>query len=575
MARSTVPPLNRQVAIVQRRLFFQDLLNRLIVGWLAALVLTAAWFLLQPLLFADPWTYLRWTVLGGLLGLSTVVAALLAWFRAPDRLTSALFLDERFKLKERVTTGLMLTPEETNSPAGMALLEDVNQRVVRLPVGTKFPVRLPKMAALLPLGAGLLLLLAVFYNPRIGQAQDDDKKPLSTDPVVAQEIKDQLKQLQKKAKPLLDRPRSPELDRLDEERDKLSRAKTETREEAKEVVKQMGTLEEQLQQRDKELARRADALREQMRQADRLANKTQKEGPAQKMNKALDQGDFKKAQKEAEMLAKQLQAEEQAERLRKKLQDPNLTKEEKEKIQKELEKVEGQKLSQKQKEQMQEQLKDLQEKIDRLSRDAKKREQELRDMEAKGQISKEQLERELDQLKDNLGKIDPQTLKELKDLAEKLGECQQCLCEGKDCDASKKLGECAGKLAKLDLNGEQKELARQLAMLQEARQCICQALDGNPRPASGRRPDGKEHETKSQEARSRSELDKGQLQIVDHVPGQGLKTLRNQAELTEEIRQAAQAAPEAIDRQRLPRSASDMARGYFEKLRGPEKKSEK
>jgi hypothetical protein len=42
--------------------------------------------------------------------------------------------------------------------------------------------------------------------------------------------------------------------------------------------------------------------------------------------------------------------------------------------------------------------------------------------------------------------------------------------------------------------------------------------------------------------------------------------------LTEEIRRAALEAPEAIDRQRLPRSASDMARGYFEKLRGPDKK---
>jgi hypothetical protein len=40
--------------------------------------------------------------------------------------------------------------------------------------------------------------------------------------------------------------------------------------------------------------------------------------------------------------------------------------------------------------------------------------------------------------------------------------------------------------------------------------------------------------------------------------------------MREEIRQASQEAPEAIDRQRLPRSASDMARGYFEKLRGPD-----
>ena len=42
-----------------------------------------------------------------------------------------------------------------------------------------------------------------------------------------------------------------------------------------------------------------------------------------------------------------------------------------------------------------------------------------------------------------------------------------------------------------------------------------------------------------------------------------------------EIRRASQEAPEAIDRQRLPRSAGDMARGYFDKLRGDRDKKEK
>jgi DNA repair exonuclease SbcCD ATPase subunit len=336
----------------------------------------------------------------------------------------------------------------------------------------------------------------------------------------------------------------------------------------------MGTLEEQIQKRDKELARRVDALKAQMKQAERLANKQQKEGPAQKMNRALDQGDFKKAEKEAEMLAKQLQDEEKADLLRKKLKDPNVPKEEKDQAQKELDRLEGQKLTQEQKEQLMEQLKDLQEKIERLSRDARKRDQELRDLAARGKISQEQLERELDELKENLDKIDPKTLEELKDLAAKLGECRKCLGEGKEGEAAAKLGECAGRLAKLDPNGERKDLARQLAMLQEARRGICQALDGN-NPASGQRPEGKEHETRAQDVRSRSDFDKGKLQIVDQVPGQGLKTLRNQAVLSEEIRHAAQAAPEAIDRQRLPRSASDMARGYFEKLRGPDKPDKK
>ncbi len=570
MARAPVPPLNLQVASVQRRLFLQRLLNAVVAGWLIAMAVAAGWFLLQPLLFQNPPPNLRWIVLSCLLGLATLGAIGIAWFRSPDRLHAALALDERFRLKERVTTGLMLSPEETASPAGQALLADVNQRVQGLSVNEKFPLSFPRTATLVPVGAVLLLLLAVFYNPHIGQAVDDDQKPLTDNLAVAQEIKEQLRQLKKAPRPA-ERPRSPELEKLDEDRDRLSRAKTETREEAKDVVKQMGNLEEQIQQRDKELARRADALKAQMKQAERLANKAQKEGPAQKMDRALEQADFKKAQQEAEMLAKQLQDEDQAERLRKKLNDPNLSREQKEQIQKELDQLEKKKLTQQQKDQLQEQLKDLQDKIDRLSRDAKQREQELRDMAAKGQISPEQLEQELDQLRENLPQIDARTLQELKELADLLGQCQACLREGKEGEAADKLAECAGKLAKLDANGERKDLAQQLAQLQEARRMLCQALDGN-NPAAGQRPEAKEHDTQARDVRSRSEFDKGRLQIVDHVPGQGLKTLRNQAELSEEIRQAAQAAPEAIDRQRLPRSASDMARGYFEKLRGPDKK---
>jgi hypothetical protein len=70
-------------------------------------------------------------------------------------------------------------------------------------------------------------------------------------------------------------------------------------------------------------------------------------------------------------------------------------------------------------------------------------------------------------------------------------------------------------------------------------------------------------------------MDKGRLQVIDHVPGDGFKGPRKPAEMTEEIRRASQEEPEAIDRQRLPRSASDMARGYFEKLRGPERDGKK
>jgi hypothetical protein len=164
---------------------------------------------------------------------------------------------------------------------------------------------------------------------------------------------------------------------------------------------------------------------------------------------------------------------------------------------------------------------------------------------------------------------------DLKDIAQKLGECRKCLQEGKDGAAAQKLAEAAAKLGQCDPNGEAKDLAEHLKQLQEAKKAMCQALDGKPIPAAGRRPEGPGHETGHTEERLRSQLDKGRLQVVDHVPGDGFKGPRTPDQLKEEIRRAAQEAPEAIDRQRLPRSASNMARGFFEKLRGPEQDGKK
>src|SRR5262249_8667129 len=84
-----------------------------------------------------------------------------AMLRAPSKLAAALFLDERFGLKERVTTSLTLAPEEEASPAGQALLADVNQRVSDLDVGSRFPVRMSWTAALIPLGVVALVLVTL------------------------------------------------------------------------------------------------------------------------------------------------------------------------------------------------------------------------------------------------------------------------------------------------------------------------------------------------------------------------------------------------------------------------------
>jgi hypothetical protein len=581
MARPTATPLDRQLARARRRLIALALLHALAWGWVGALVLGAGWFLIQPYLVAEAPAGLRWYVLGGLAGAGTLVAVVLAGLRAPAPLAAALALDERFGLKERVTTALTLEPAQVSSPAGQALLADVNARVQPLRVADRFPLRLPRVAALVPALGLLLALIALFWNPAGPAGSAGAEQPLAVEPAVQADLDRKLKQLEKKArlKQPADRPKSAEMERLEAELDKLAHKPPRTREEARAMVKDLTGAEDQVKKRDKELAQRAQALKEQMRQLDRLTKKQARDGPAKKLEKALDQAEFRKAKEEAERLGQQLEANEQAERLRKKLKEDRLSEEEKREAREQLEKLKDQELSRAEREQLEKQMQDVRDKLERLTRSDAAREA-LRELHRQGLINQEQLDRELEQLEKNDGQLDAQTKKTLEEVAKKLREAHQCLKEGKDGEAAQKLKEAGELLEKLDAQGECRALAQQVRDLEAARQALCRALDGAPKPApggpggpaAGPRPESKEGETGAKEEWVHSDLDKGRLQVIDHVPGDGFKGPRKPAEMSEDIRRAAQEAPEAIDRQRLPRSASDMARGYFDKLRGDRKK---
>ena len=65
--RSPLPAtLERQLARVSRRLFFQTFLDTLVWCWTGALVLGAVWFLAQPAIVSEAAPWLRWAVAGGL-----------------------------------------------------------------------------------------------------------------------------------------------------------------------------------------------------------------------------------------------------------------------------------------------------------------------------------------------------------------------------------------------------------------------------------------------------------------------------------------------------------------------------
>jgi hypothetical protein len=571
MSRSTAN-LERQLGRVRRRLFLGVLLNTLVWSWVVALAVAAAWFVAQPWLFPAGGLGLRAAVAGGLVGAGSVAGLLLACLRGPSRVEAALALDERFRLRERVTTSLTLREEEISSPAGQALLEDVEHHLAPLRVSERFPVTIPwRQAVLVPVVVTVLVLLAFFWNPEWMTNPATAGDLIAQSPEARAEIESKMQVLAKRPKSA-DQRRSPEAEEIEAELEKFVRKPHDTEDAVRDRIKEASELEAKIRKQQQADADRAQAVKERMEQIERLKKRKpeeKKDGPGKDLDKALTDADFQKAQEEAERLSRKLADQAEAEQLKKKLEDEGnrIQPEEREQMEERLKKKQKNQLNEKEKEQLEEQLQDLKERVERLSRETDDEAKELKDKAEKGEISQEELERELNELKKNNEQLDKAEKEDLKELAEKLGDCKRCLQEGKNEEAAQKMKQAAEKLGRCCKGGEQQ--ARQLAQIREVRRAMSRAVGGGP--GAGRRPESKEGETGEVERRERVELDKGKLEVVGTAPGKGYKGPARPEDLRDEIRQAAQEAPAAIDRQRLPSSAKKMAKGYFEKVRGPEK----
>jgi hypothetical protein len=131
-------------------------------------------------------------------------------------------------------------------------------------------------------------------------------------------------------------------------------------------------------------------------------------------------------------------------------------------------------------------------------------------------------------------------------------------------------------MRKMDDLENMQEMQEQLEQLEGCKRSMCQGVDGNPVPAQGRRPEGDPHETGSFTSRVKGDFDpKGQKELTGYAPGTSFKK-KSAAEIAGEIKEASQEAPEALERQRIPRAAADMAKGYYENLRkiGEEEKKD-
>jgi hypothetical protein len=562
MAPPALSPVETRVRQARRRLFTQALLNRVGLAWGAALAIGLVWFLVEPAAVPGAPAYLKWAVLGGAAVLGTILAIWTALRAAPSRLSAALAIDQRFDLKERVTTALSLTPQDHSSPAGQALLDDTNDKLERVTVPAKFPVRIGWRALFLPAQAAAIAILALYPPPVLTMLAGGGSKKDADDAQAAEKNAPPKPAIPRTfIKPPAERStRSEELRQLEAELEKLYAEHNkpvdpnqEKPEQVRDRQERIASAEERLQKREREMNEKFQKLQEQMEKLTELKEGEQRpDSPGKDFEEALAKGDLQKAKEDVEKLEK---------------------------------KARDKKLDPKDQQQLKDQLDQMEAKLERMKKEQDEKKQKLKDLIEKAKRENrdaDSLERELKNLEQEQ-KLTP----EMQELANAIKGCKQCL-DAKDFDGladqlgnlGKQLGDIGEDLKDLD------DIEEHLQNLKQMKKEGCKQCEGEGKQkgepgvhkddatgyaegATGRRKENKDAATQAgEEKRARGFFDpKGRKTYGGSTTGPAFKKASS-VEMAGDIRQAVQDAPEAIEVQKLPKAAKDMVKEYFEKLGG-------
>ena len=536
--------LTKQVRRAQRRLAFQRFITALGWCWFAALVVAVLLIVAGKLrwLEVDAWIW-------GAGALGAGLAAAVVWTLVTGRgeIDTAIEVDRRFALRERISSAMALSPEELDTEAGRALLKDAVRRADRIDVDDRFRIKPPR-PLLLPLVPGLVaLLVALFVSPAV----IDNPAEAKTDPAALKEgIKKAGNVLAQKLQKQREQAQKQDLKEAKELFDKLEREMHDLAEKTKgdrvKTLVKLNDLNKELEKRRQKLGG-AEGARRQLRQLNKVGD-----GPADKFAKAVSRGDFQKAMKELDKLKQDL--------------------------------ADG-KLSDQQKAEMAQQLDQMKDKLQKLADAQKAAEKDLEDRlnkarQAGNQDEAGKLEEQLDKLRQQGPQMD-----KLQDLAQKLGQCSKCMKDGQLKDAAGKLGQLQNDLKNLNQQLEEMEMIDdamgQLAQMRDQVNCPkcngagCAACQGDkkdeePGDGMGRgrgkgfRPEEKT-DYASRDSHAPQKIGRGSASIVGLVDGPNVKG-KAQQEVKEALEAAQAEESDPMTSQRMPRKHRQQVQEYFDRL---------
>lgn len=560
--------LHKQLTKVRRRLWCQSWLNTL--SWCSIAAFAICFIgLLVPKIWYLPFTFDSWSRVWLIASASAAVGVslLISWLTRTSRLGAAVELDRRYALRERCSSALELRADERDSAIGQALMKDAQLQIERIDVRDQFPIRpAPQIAwTVLPIAA----CIALFWVPDAQLAVDTLASKSSSQPLVnvknsTQPILQAVQKKRQEAEDAGDLEAAEEFKRIE---DKISNLQNNKDADRKKVIADLNAIKQELQQK-------RDALGGADRMKKSLENlKDLDKGPAEKLAKALQDGDFDQAEKEIEKMIEGLQSN-------------SLDAQQSKQLEKQLD-------------QMQKALEQAQAKREQAKRDA---ERELAKAEQEGDTEKiAALRKQLEKLGD--GEQESQAMEKIQS---QLAKAQQAMKEGDQQAAAKALQELQDEIGELNENqANAEELEEMLEQFEEAKNASkceeckgqgcaqCQNGSKNGKGQKGQKGKGgkgkgkepgdgmgegtgegdrdeEESEFKDYDAQVRDEMRKGETVNGGKTGGKNRKGATR-----EEARQAVLSAqpdePDAIENIQLPKAQRDQLKEYFNSLRGEKK----
>jgi hypothetical protein len=542
--------INRQIKRAANLLWTRTILN--VLAWCLIIAFSICFIgLLVPKIVFLPYTFQdwskRWFAISGIV--VAVVTFAVAMIYRPTRLHSAIELDRRFGLRERISSAIQLDATEVASPVGSALVQDAQTKAERLDVRDQFPVRFAAQTpwVMLP----LLACISLFWvpdaeMPAIKKLAGNNAERLNN---IKNQIKPILAQIKKQREAKEEKGLQEAADEFKRIEKKLEELQKTTTLDTKKLLSDFNEIKKEVEQR-KEALGGSDNLKKALdglKQIDK--------GPADKVADALKDGDFDKASKELEKM---------------------------------LEQMKNGKMTDEQKKQLTKQLEQMQKAIEKSSAEDKKAMEETqKELEkatkAGDAMAASKLQKKLDQMQAQAKKG-----KVAEAVKAKMEQAQKAMEEGNEDGAKKALEELADELGDMaddqEALQEMEDLAAELQNAKKASACDkcngngCQACNGKSdkegketKDAKGEgkgRGDREEEETGTKyfDSQVRDQMKKGETSFGGKVGGANRKGVTKE-EVRDSVLNSTPDDPDAIENMTLPKAQRDQQRDYFNSLR--------